>query len=628
MTDQLGMAENQSVFSERRNEAQITNSTTDYYQSWLDNHQHLIGGLRSAVIYLPVESGLLAIASYQANHESFASLTEIAEQNFDAEQPQVSKLSNASANGSEFFGLFYPLYDDTSTLIAFTAFALEAKHQAELTQALTVLQWSAASLEVVEYQQRCQQLKNEQTHTIEKIDLLARVLSEQSYASAAVRLVTELAVLYHCDRVSLGEYKNKRSKLKHLSHSAQFGKKMNLVRAIERTMDECIDQGKIIRFTGDQTDTTGQTESGEKRHSCDIVLAHDALSIDQGGIAVMSIPIYLNCEIHGAIVLESLPNKPWSQQQAETCQSIVSLVVPTLEDKRKNDRSWLRKTVESMGTQLGRLIGPDYLGRKIAVVTLFAITYLLATVNSEYKLSAPAQIESAIQRAVVAPYDGYINDALARAGDNVQQGDVLVLMDDKDLRLEKLKWLSEQGKLNRQYLEAVAVRNRAKINIINAQQQQVTAQLELINSQLQRGQLTAPYDGVITHGDLSQRLGSAVTKGELLLEVAPLNSYRIQLKVKESRIADLAVDQKGRLYLSALPEQAFEFSVSKITPLTEAAEGTTYFIVEGELVEKSEQLQSGMEGIGKVSIDERLWFHIWTRELREWGQLQIWSWWG
>ncbi|MGC9461972.1 HlyD family efflux transporter periplasmic adaptor subunit, partial [Vibrio genomosp. F10] len=138
----------------------------------------------------------------------------------------------------------------------------------------------------------------------------------------------------------------------------------------------------------------------------------------------------------------------------------------------------------------------------------------------------------------------------------------------------------------------------------------------------------APYDGVITSGDLSQRLGSAVTKGELLLEVAPINSYRIQMRVKESRIAELSVDQVGTLYLSALPEQAFEFTVSKITPLTEAIDGTTYFIIEGELLSGSDQMQAGMEGIGKVAIDERLWFSIWTRELREWGQLQIWSWWG
>ncbi|WP_315980884.1 hypothetical protein [Aliamphritea spongicola] len=70
-----------------------------------------------------------------------------------------------------------------------------------------------------------------------------------------------------------------------------------------------------------------------------------------------------------------------------------------------------------------------------------------------------------------------------------------------------------KAKLNRQYQEALSVRDRAKINIISAQQSQVDAQLELVTGQLARAQLTAPFDGLVVSGDLSQRLGSAVSKG-------------------------------------------------------------------------------------------------------------------
>ncbi|MGC9462298.1 GAF domain-containing protein, partial [Vibrio genomosp. F10] len=487
MAEQIGTAEKQSAFSELNGDSntagystasvdtQLNDSHDDYYQTWLKSHQPVLSGLRSAVVYLPIDNGLIPVATYQENHESFVWLTEQAEQSFNVEQPQVTKLTYSpkpedqqGGRRGEAFGVLYPLYDDQSTFIAFIAVALEVTQQAELTQAITMLQWSVASLEIFTYQERMQRLAHEQSLAADKIDLLARVLSEQNYDTAAVRLVTELAVLYNCDRVSLGEYKNKRSRLKHLSHSAQFGKKMNLVRSIERVMDECIDQGKVLLFSSESH------KGSENTLSSDIFIAHQALSTEQGDISVMSVPIYLHGEIYGAMTMESLPENHWTQEQAATCQSIVSLVMPTLEDKRKNDRSWIRKTLDSVGVQLGRLIGPNYLGRKLFVLTSIVIVYLLATVTGEYKLSTEAKIESAIQRAVVAPYDGYIDDALVRAGDRVQQGDSLVLMDNKDIRLEKLKWLSEQGKLNRQYLEAVAVRDRAKINIINAQQQQVT----------------------------------------------------------------------------------------------------------------------------------------------------------
>jgi hypothetical protein len=121
-----------------------------------------------------------------------------------------------------------------------------------------------------------------------------------------------------------------------------------------------------------------------------------------------------------------------------------------------------------------------------------------------------------------------------------------------------------------------------------------------------------------------------VTKGEGLLEVAPVNSYRIRMLVKESRIADVNLEQRGTLYLSALPELSFPFQLSKVTPLTENIDGATYFVIEGAIDQQADLslIQPGMEGIGKIEVDERLLISIWTREMLEWIRLRIWTWWG
>ncbi len=118
--------------------------------------------------------------------------------------------------------------------------------------------------------------------------------------------------------------------------------------------------------------------------------------------------------------------------------------MPALEDKRLNDRPLWRKCADSAGLQLSRLLGAGYLGRKLIVLGLLALTAFLYTATGPYRLSAEARINSAIQRAVVAPYDGYIESATARAGDEVEAGQVLIHLDDRDLRLERLKWLSEK----------------------------------------------------------------------------------------------------------------------------------------------------------------------------------------
>ena len=600
-------------------------SSTDYYKEWLLGQNYMIDGLHCSLVMVQTNNILLNVASWQENSSNFSRLEALASQLSHWDQPQISTLES-DGNNNETFALLYPVKsnDDSSNNnspnknrpIALVAIALQANSQEALQKAMATLQWSTAGLEVIDYQHRFEALNFEQKCTADRVNILTRVLAEPDYPAAAMGLVTELATLLNCDRVSLGEYDNHHATLKYLSHNTQFGKKMNLVRAIEQVMDESIDQGSPVRFP-------------QKEESASmLILAHRKLSELQGDASILSIPVYSEQNVTGAIVLETSPAKPFTDKQVELCQSIISLVSPSLNDKRLNDRSLWRKAADSGKTQLKRFTGPNYPGRKLTALILIILSLFFTFATGTYRLSTQARIESSAQRAIVAPYDGYIESTHARAGDTVSTGDLLISLDDRDLRLEKLKWLSEQAKLNRQYQEALAFRDRAKINIINAQLQQAEAQLALVNTQLERANLTAPFDGLVVSGDLDQRLGSSISKGEILLSVSELDQYRIKMLVQENRIADTHIGQNGTLHLSALPETPFDFRLSKITPLTEALDGSTYFIVEGELLSDTSQIQPGMEGIGKITIDERNLLGIWLRQTREWLQLKLWTWWG
>ena len=139
--------------------------------------------------------------------------------------------------------------------------------------------------------------------------------------------------------------------------------------------------------------------------------------------------------------------------------------------------------------------------------------------------------------------------------------------------------------------------------------------------------MRAPFDGIVVKGDLSQSLGSAVKRGDTLFVIAPLNAYRVIVQVDESEIAALQTGQRGRLVLAAISDESFDFTVSKITPVTTAREGRNYFRVEGILDHISERLRPGMEGVGKIEIEERRWIWIWTYRLVNWARLFIWNWW-
>jgi multidrug efflux pump subunit AcrA (membrane-fusion protein) len=173
----------------------------------------------------------------------------------------------------------------------------------------------------------------------------------------------------------------------------------------------------------------------------------------------------------------------------------------------------------------------------------------------------------------------------------------------------------------------MAKRDRATARIVSAQTDQVGAQLALVDEQLSRTDIAAPFDGVLVSGDLSQALGAPIERGQTLFEIAPLDAYRVVLQVDEHRVADLKAGQRGELALSSMPGERYAMTVSKITPVSTAREGRNFFRVEAQLQpDDAARLRPGMEGVAKVTVDDRLLAWIWTRELANWVRLKAWTW--
>jgi multidrug resistance efflux pump len=223
---------------------------------------------------------------------------------------------------------------------------------------------------------------------------------------------------------------------------------------------------------------------------------------------------------------------------------------------------------------------------------------------------------------------GYVVEANARAGDIVKAGDVLFSLDDRDLRLERLKWVGQRSQYSREHSEALADHDRAKVNILGAQIDQAEAQIALIEEQLERINVTAPFDSFVVSGDLSQSLGAPVERGDILFEVAPLAAWRVILEVDERDIGEVAVGQTGQLALTGMPGDALPVEVEKITPVSTAEEGRNFFRVEAHLLdETAPTLRPGMQGVGKIYVDQRKLIWIWTHKITQWWRMFLWSWW-
>ncbi|UCG98559.1 MAG: hypothetical protein JSW31_05665, partial [Burkholderiales bacterium] len=86
----------------------------------------------------------------------------------------------------------------------------------------------------------------------------------------------------------------------------------------------------------------------------------------------------------------------------------------------------------------------------------------------------------------------YILEAPVRPGDVVREGDLLGSLDDRDLRLEKIKWVSQREQLLKQHRQALATRDAPKVEIFSASLQEAGAELARIEDRLSRAELRAP----------------------------------------------------------------------------------------------------------------------------------------
>jgi len=161
-------------------------------------------------------------------------------------------------------------------------------------------------------------------------------------------------------------------------------------------------------------------------------------------------------------------------------------------------------------------VGPRHVALKLWTLLVAATLAFFSIVAGAFVVTADASLEGTVQRAITAAMQGYVVEARARAGDIVREGSLLAAMDDRDLRVERQKLVSQSAQQEGERRQAIAENNRARARILEAQSGQVQAQIALVDEQISRTRLVAPFDAVVVKGDLSQSLGAAIERGNVL----------------------------------------------------------------------------------------------------------------
>jgi len=584
-------------------------TTPEFARAWLALQCSMIGDVRAAVVVCgePDVGPFRPVASFPDESSTGSRLNQACQAALEGGEPRISE----AETGDETLMLAYPLRVDDR---CYGVVGVELRPAAgDSSTVLRQLQWGSSWLDAWMRREHSHDEQQMVERLMAVLELLGATLAQPRFRAAAAALATELAAQLGCDRVSIGVLRNGHCDVIALSHSALDDSRMNLLRAIGAAMDEAVDQGSVLLYPPADDSPLVHRE-------------HQRLVEEYGNGAVLSVPLLADEVAFGALLLERPRGTGFDPGDVELCKSVALAVGSPLDSKRREDRSVIRKVLDGLGYGLGSVFGRQFLGRKLLAAGCLALAAVAVFGRGEYRVSADALVEGAVRRIVTAPIDGYLLSVDARPGDAVVAGQALASFDDRDLRLQRIQLASERGQLAARLQDATARGQRADALMISAQIEQNDAELALVDEQLARIELRAPFDGIVVGGDLSQSLGAPVSRGTPMLEVAPLDAYRVVLEVDEHDVAALAAGQSGSVLLAALPEAPLSLTVQRITPVANAAEGRNVFRVEADLGAADPRVRPGMRGVAKVGIERRRLAWIWTHELLRWIRLKLWAW--
>jgi hypothetical protein len=357
-----------------------------------------------------------------------------------------------------------------------------------------------------------------------------------------------------------------------------------------------------------------------------LMSAHAELARATAAQAIVSMPLLLGGKCVGVLTVERDGAVPFTILETEWLEACAGLLPAALEQKRRAERGHVARLADDGRTLLARLFGSRYLVWKFCGSLIAVLLASLLLIHMDYRVRASTLIEGQVQRAAVAPFEGFVAESFVRPGDVVGKGQVLCTLEDRDLRLEKDRWSAESEQRLRELRKAMANHELAQVQIVGAQLRQAQAQLALVSEKLERARVVAPFDGIVISGDLSQLIGSPVELGKKLFEIAPLEGYRVILQVDETEIRNVRIGQSGRLLISGIAGEPLPFTVSKVTPVATAEDGRNVFRVEAELERLPPNLRPGMQGVGKISTGRRQLWWIVTHSFTDWLRVTLWKW--
>lgn len=224
------------------------------------------------------------------------------------------------------------------------------------------------------------------------------------------------------------------------------------------------------------------------------------------------------------------------------------------------------------------------------------------------------------QTQLASQVSGRVVAVMARPGDTVSEGDVLLQLDTESLRIQLDQQTSTAEATRAQLVLAESQLTRtsdliargltaatgieqvqSSADALRANLAALEGQVEAARIALQNATLKAPLDGIIAERNVSA--GQTVQQGATLFTIVDLATLELNGSAPVGSSAYLAKGQAVTVSVEGVPGQTYAGIVDRINPV--AVAGTRTIPVYIDLENEQELLRGGMFATGQIVIAER-----------------------
>jgi multidrug resistance efflux pump len=256
----------------------------------------------------------------------------------------------------------------------------------------------------------------------------------------------------------------------------------------------------------------------------------------------------------------------------------------------------------------------------VALLIGLVLVMGLLSIPRPYRIPCEAQVEPIKRRFVAAPFDGVLERALVKPGDVVREGQVLAVMDGREIRWELAGLAAEMGQAAKERDGHLARHDFGAAQLAGLEVERLRVREELLSKRGQNLEIKSPIDGVVVVGDLEKSEGVPLAVGERLFEIAPLEQMLAEVAIPEADLPWTQTGQAVEIVWDAYPDSTWQGTLERIHPRSELRDEEYLFIGEVLLENPEGVLRPGMHGRVAIQGPKKPWgwnlFHKPWHELR------------